>query len=83
MTVLIRLPMPTSPATAYASMTHRSIALSINWRWTSPGRWSQISSGPNGALSRNVAPCFACSRILVLPSSPNWWQAMKSASSTR
>ena len=38
MTVLIRLPIPTSSATARASITQKSISLSTSWRWTPPGR---------------------------------------------
>ncbi len=83
MTVLMRLPIPASSATAKASIIQKSIALSISKRWTAPGRCSQTSSGPYGELSRNVAPCLAYSSTLVLASIPNWWQATKSASSTR
>ncbi len=46
MIVLMRLPMPTSVATAKASITQRSIALSMSCCCTSRGRWSQTSSGP-------------------------------------
>ena len=45
-TVLMRLPMPTSVATAMASITHRSMCLSTSLRWTSDGSWSQTSAGP-------------------------------------
>jgi len=83
MIVLMRLPMPVSAATAIASITQRLICLATSWCWISAGRCSQTSSGPYGLLSRNVAPCFACSRTLTLWSRPNWWQATKSASSTR
>ena len=83
MIVLIRVPMPVSAATARASMTQKSIFLSTSWRWTSMGRRSQISSGPYGEFRRNVAPGFAKSRILILSSSPNWWQATKFAASMR
>ena len=52
MTVLMRLPMPISAATAIASITHRSICFSTSWCWISTGRCSQTSSGPYGRVEQ-------------------------------
>ena len=83
MIVLMRLPMPTSVATANASMTQKSIRLSMSCCWTLPGRWSQTSFGPYGEFRRNVAPGFAKPRTSAFSRRPNWWQATKSAASMR
>jgi len=50
-----------------------SIFLSTIWRCTSMGRRSQIRPAVR-EFRRNVAPGLAKSRILILSSSPNWWQ---------
>ena len=46
---------------------------------TSRGRWSQTSSGPYGAFSRNTAPGAACSQHVERSRNANWWQATKLA----
>ena len=48
---------------------------SCTWR----GSWSQTSSGPNGLLSRNVAPGAALLEHVDALEEPNWWQATKLA----
>jgi len=83
MTVLMRLPMPTSAAMRSASITQKRRRLSMIWRCTHSGRWSHTSSAGKGLLSRKVPPALTCPSTVILPSSPNWWQPTKSASSIR
>ncbi len=65
MTVLMRLPIPTSAATWDASITQHAMRLSITCCCTERGSWSHTRSGGYGLLSRNVAPGLARSRIFI------------------
>ena len=49
----------------------------------SRGRWSQTSSGAQGAFRRKTAPGAAYSSTSILSTNSNWWQATKLARSTR
>ena len=83
MTVLMRPPRPTSLAIRLASTVQTVRSLSMTCCWTSSGRWSHTSSAGYGALSSTVAPGRAVPSTLMRSSSPNWWQATKSAFSIR
>ena len=66
MTVLMRLPRPAVRATAAASIVQTLRSLSRMICCTSPGRRSQTSLGPHGALSRTVAPGLARSSVGIV-----------------
>ncbi len=82
-TVLIRVPSPASSATRYPSTTKNRRPLSTIACCTSAGSLSQISSGPYGLLSRNVAPGRATPSTSSFSRRSNWWHATKSARFTR
>ena len=64
-------------------MTHTSMRLSRIFALHLDRQVVPHFVGPNGELSRNVAPGLACSSTLSFSSRPNWWQATKSAPSIR
>ena len=84
MTVLMRLPIPASRATPYASMTHTSMSLVEDLSLHLDRQAVPHFVGAERRVEQERrAGTRVTSRTLIFSSRPNWWQATKSAPSIR